>query len=511
MNEPYLFKNPVFVEVDDMVEPNQRFMSMNIDEEMVDELIEHYEDHERINRAIIARTIGRGVGLSEECTAPRLGRNTERLNIRRFRFYLMVVEDEPTRSMPGKAYIVTGFTSEIDDADLNGVTANTDMHINSIIELRSKLVRGRRDDEMRYDINKMNVIQRKDSSTGRRSKHHNARVSDILTIYGVAQAGELDLKSGRDDDVVVSAVSFGRRTATTCTWSDQCRAGYVKRLVDADRLGMAQTRTYSDIDYSDDYESAAIRRFDSAANEFSNATDLSRSSGLISWLSARSVNVKSDMTFKYEDLIDLVPVRKPTIDDLDDMTDIISICDENDISYYSQEFYGKSSKMRSVAIMCQEIPTFMSEALLTRIEFSVDNETLDRDGNPEYAVNDFDQVFEIDGIEDMVDLFVRRFISEVYLNATNDNKRFMRLNIACVAGGLVEITMEYDGNDPEEFRYPAFMAGVLSNNTSYSAADTHRLANQYGRVSQDFITRVVFNDELDEDEIDRRITSAFED
>ena len=111
----------------------------------------------------------------------------------------------------------------------------------------------------------------------------------------------------------------------------------------------------------------------------------------------------------------------------------------------------------------------------------------------------------------MVDLFIRRFIAEVYLQATNDNKRYLYLKVRCSIGGLVEIEMEYEGNDPEEFRFPAFMLGILSNNTSYDVKDTYRLAQQYGRVSQDFITRVVFNEEEDDDEISSRLAKAFED
>ena len=511
MREPYLFKDPVFVEVDDMVEPQQRYMSMNINNDMIEELIEHFEEGKRIHRGIVAKTVGRGVSVSENCISPRLGRKQEQLNIRRFRFYLMIVENEPTRSVPGVAYIVTGFTSEISNEDLEGVHGDTELFISSVIELRSKLASGRRGDEIRYDISKMQVVQRKDfSGEGRGSRgrtNHNGRVSDILTIYGVASTGEIDLDE--DDDVLITSSEFGRRATSSGTLSDQSRASYINRLMTADRLGMAETRTWSDDD-DDDY-GRGLRRYTNAADMYSSQSDLSRYSGLISWLSSRSIDIKNTMSFRYDDLIDLVPNRNPTFDDLDDMTCITPICDDNDVTYYSQEFYGKSSKMRSIAIMCQEIPVFMSETLLTRVEFTVDNESLDRDGNPEYCVNDFDLVFKIDGIDDMVDLFIRRFIAEVYLQATNDNKRYLYLKVCCSIGGLVEIEMEYEGNDPEEFRFPAFMLGILSNNTSYDVKDTYRLAQQYGRVSQDFITRVVFNEEEDDDEISSRLAKAFED
>lgn len=513
MQDPYLNQLSL-VEVDEMVEPSQRYMSMNIDNDMIQELIDLYEDGGRVNRTSIARTVGRAMNLSDRCTTPTLGRKAERLNIRRYRFFLHTVESEASRNAPGKSFLITGFTDEIGDEDLKDLHKNARMYINSIIELRSALRKDRHGDRYEhFTISKMMVVHRKDHST---RGHHNGRVSDILNFCSLHECNELDLNNPhRDDDIMATSTMFGKRPARGASLSDMTRNNFLTRLITADKSGMAESKTFSDNEFGDDDEGFGCRRYNSAANTYSDTPELDRGNSFIQWLRSRNITAAEDMIFEYQDLIDLVDERNPNFDDLCDNTDIVAL-DDNDITYVSKEFYGKSAKMRTVAVICQEIPAMMSECLLSRISFTFDNDQLDRNGRPQSSVDDFSMVVKIEGVDEMLDVFLRRFEDEIYNQVTQDNARYMRLHVTCNFGGQVEIEMSYENNEDEEFRFPSFMSGLLSDNTSFDLDETYRMANQYTRISKDFVERTVFGEEDDRDggtseERRTRMADAFRD
>lgn len=513
MQGPYL-KELKLVEVDEMVEPSQRYMSMNINNDMIQELIDMYEEGGRIDRSAIARTVGRAMNLSDHCTTPTINRRQDLLNIRRFRFFLHVVETEADRNHPGKSFLVTGFTDEIGNEDLEDLNKHSLMYVNSIIELRSCLDKDRRGNRYeRYSISKMMVVHRKDHRT---RGHHNGRVTDVLTFCSLAEAGEIDIRDNADDDnTVASSTMFAKRQVRGASLSDMTRNNFLHRLISADKSGMADSRTYSDNEFDDDDEGQGTRRYNAAAGTYADTPEIDRGNSFIVWMRSRSQTMSNEMTFEYKDLIDMVDVRNPNFDDLCDNTDIIALCDNDDITYVSREFYGKSNKMRSIAIMTQEIPAMMSECLLSRVTFTIDNKHLDRDGRPEVSIDDYSTVVNIEGVDEMLDVFIRRYVDEVYLVATNDNDRYMNLHINCNFGGQVEIEMAYENEDFEEFRFPAFMSGILSNNTSFDRKETYRLANSYTSISKDFVERTVFGEEdkgggVDRERLDK-ITKAFRD
>lgn len=493
MQDAYL-KSLVLVEANDMVDPQQRFMSMNVNNDMIQELIDMFEENGRINRSTIARTVGRAMNLSDRCTTPTLGRKEEYLNIRRFRFYLHVVESEATKYSPGKSFLISGFTDEIGEEDLDALDGRSMLYINQMIELRSALREDRRGDRSEhYSIAKMFVVHRSDKSA---RGHHNGRVTDILTLCSINESGELDLNDPEsNDDLLASAIMFGRRGTRGASLSDMSRSNYLTRLINADRSGMAETKTWRDNEYGDADEGRGVRRYNSAADIYADTPELDRGNSFISYMRSRDVNMVDMMAFEYDRLIDLVDVKNPDYDDLVDNTEVVAISDnEDDITYASKEFYGKSNKMRSVAIMCQEIPAMMAECFLSSIHFSMDNEELTRDGRAMSSVDDWSMTVPIDGMEEMTDVFIRRFEDEIFNQVTSDHSRYMRLEIKCVLGGLVEIVMAYENNDEEEFRYPSFMSGILSNNTSFDNRETFAVANNYSRISKDFIERTVFGE-----------------
>lgn len=494
MQDQYL-KMLTLVEVDEMVEPTQRYMSMNINNDMIQELIDMYEDDGRVNRASIARTVGRSMNLSDRCTTPTLGRKADKLNLRRYRFFLHVVEREAERNSPGKSFLITGFTDEIGNEDLEDLNEYAKMYINSIVELRSVLTQDRRGDRFeKFSISKMAVVHRKDYS---RRGHHNGRVSDILNFCSLHEARELDLRNpNQDDDIMATSTLFGKRATRGASLSDMTRNNFLTRLITADKSGMADSKTYSDNEYGDDDEGFGCRRYNVAAGTYADTPELDRGNTFITWLRSRNMAVSDEMMFEYRDLIDLVDIRNPNYADLCDNTEIAAL-DDNDITYVSKEFYGKSAKMRSLAIMCQEVPAMMSECLLSRISFTMDNDQLDRDGRPQSSPDDYSMVVPLEGLDEMVDVFLRRFEDEIYNHVTNDNDRYMHLRVTCNFGGQVEIEMSYENNDMEEFRFPAFMSGLLSDNSSFDSEETYRLANQYTHLSKDFVERTVFGEKDD--------------
>lgn len=494
MQDQYL-KKLMLVEVDEMVEPTQRYMSMNVDNNMIQELIDIYEDDGRIDRTTVARTIGRSMNLSDRCTTPSLGRKPERLNLRRFRFFLHVVEREATRNDPGKSFLITGFTDEIGDEDLIDLNEYAALYINSIVELRSFEERDRRGDRYeRFSISKMAVVHRKDYE---RRGHHNGRVTDILNFCSLNETNELNLSNpDPDNDVMATSTLFGKRATRGASLSDMTRNNFLTRLITADKSGMADSKTYSDNEYGNDDEGFGCRRYNMAASTYADTPEFDRGNTFITWLRSRNLNVSDELKFEYRDLIDMVETRSPSYDDLCEDTDIVAI-EDNDITYVSKEFYGKSAKMRSLAIMCQEIPAMMAECLLSRISFTMDNERLDRDGRPQSSPDDYSMVVPLEGLDEMVDVFLRRFEDEIYNQVTNNNDRYMNLRVTCNFGGQVEIEMSYENGDFEEFRFPSFMSGLLSDNASYDSGESYRLANQYTQISKDFIERTVFGENDD--------------
>lgn len=512
MQKPYLKSDVVLVEVNAMVEPEQRYMHMNIKNEMIEELIEHFEEGGHINRGTIARTIGRSMNLSDSSYSPRLGKRKEKLNIRRFRFFAHVVEDEACRDAPGRSYLISGFTDEIGDEDLVGLNKNSLIYINQIIELRSNLRLNRRGREYEhFSIARMFVVHRKDH---RESSHHNGRPSDILIFYSLAEANELNLSDEDGDDMMAALTTFSRGNARAATVSDLSRNSFLNRLISADKSAMADSKTYREDDYDPDDEGFGVRRYANAATQYCDTPRLDRNNGFVNWMRTRSLSISTDMTFEYKHLTELVDIDHPTFDDLDDATTIVPI-DDNDINYYSKELHGKSAKMQAVAVLCQELPAFMSECLLNRIEFTIDNETLDN-GRPEYSIDDYSGVVDMDGLDEMPDVFINRVIDEIYLQVTNDNARYMTLHVSVTFGGMVAIEMEYEGSDEEEFKFPAFMSGLLSSNTCFDRKETNRLTKSYTTISEEFINRTVFGengvdneDEDDRDQRARRIADAF--
>lgn len=513
MQKPYLKDDVVLVEVNDMVEPEQRYMSMNVKNEMLEELIEHFEEGGTVNRSTVARTIGRSMSLSDASRSPRMGKRKDKLNVRRFRFFAHVVEDEACKDAPGRSYLISGFTDEIGEEDLDGLDKNTLIFINQIIELRSSIRINRRDREYEhFSIARMFVVHRKDH--GVRS-HHNGRPSDILMFYSLAEANELNLNDEDDgDDVLAALTTFSRGEARAATVSDLSRNSFLNRLISADKSAMADSKTYRDDDYDPDDEGFGVRRYSSAATQYCDTPRLDRNNGFVNWMRTRSLSVSSDMSFEYKHLTELVDINHPTFADLDDSTTIVPI-EDNDINYYSKELYGKSAKMQAVAVMCQELPAFMSECLLNRITFTLDNEVLDN-GRPEFSIDDYSGVVDMDGLDEMPEVFINRVIDEVYLPVSNDNARYMTLHVSVTFGGMVDIRMEYDNADEEEFKFPAFMSGLLSNNTCFDRKETNRLTKSYTTISEEFINRTVFgengidtDDEDDRDVRARRIADAF--
>lgn len=513
MQKPYLKDDVVLVEVNDMVEPEQRYMHMNIKNEMLEELIEHFEEGGTVDRSSISRTIGRSMNLSDKSHSPRLGKRTEKLNVRRFRFFAHVVDDEPSDDAPGRSYLISGFTDEIGEEDLDGLDKNTLIYINQIIELRSSIRLNRRGrDYTHYSISRMFVVHRKDH---RVRNHHNGRPSDILVFYSLAEAGELNLTDEDDsNDIMAALTTFSRGNARAATVSDLSRNSFLNRLIHADKSAMADSKTYREDDYDPDDEGFGVRRYSAAATQYCDTPRLDRNNGFVNWMRSRSLTITSDMSFEYKHLTELVEINSPTFDDLDDATTIVPI-EDNDLNYYSKELYGKSAKMQAVAVMCQELPAFMSECLLNRITFTIDNETLDN-GRPEYSVDDYSGVVDMDGLDEMPDVFMNRVIDEVYLPITNDNARYMTLHVSVAFGGMVAIEMEYENADAEDFKFPAFMSGLLSSNTCFDKKETCRLTKSYTTISEEFINRTVFgengvdsNDEDDRDQRARRIADAF--
>lgn len=513
MQMPFLKDDVVLVEVNDMVEPEQRYMHMNIKNEMLEELIEHFEEGGNVNRNTVARTIGRSMNLSDKSYSPRLGKRNEKLNIRRFRFFAHVVDDEATEDAPGRSYLLSGFTDEISEDDLDGLDKNTLIYLNQIIELRSSIRLNRRGREyIHYSISRMFVVHRKDH---RERNHHNGRPADILLFYSLAEANELSLEDeAGGDDILASLTTFARGSARAATVSDLSRNSFLNRLIHADKAAMADSKTYREDDFDPDDEGFGVRRYSNAATQYCDTPRLDRNNGFVNWMRSRSLSITTDMTFEYKHLTELVDMNSPTFADLDDATTIVPI-EDNDISYYSKELYGKSAKMQAVAVLCQELPAFMSECLLNRITFTIDNETL-VDGRPEYSVDDYSGVVDMDGLDEMPDVFMNRVIDEIYLPVTNDNARYMTLHISVAFGGMVVIEMEYENADPEEFKFPAFMSGLLSSNTCFDRKETNRLTKSYTTISEEFINRTVFgengvdsNDEDDRDTRARRIADAF--
>ena len=514
MQKPYLNGDVLLVEVDDMVEPEQRYMHMNLSNEMLEELIEHFEEGHQINRTTIARTVGRSMHLSDRSTAPRLGKLNERLNIRRFRFFAHVVDEDAVREAPGRSYLISGFTDEIGDEDLAGLDKNTLIYINQIVELRSSLRTDRRGREFEHhSIARMFVVHRKDH---RVRSHHNGRPADILLFYSLAEANELSLEDddNADDSVLAALTTFSRGSARAATVSDLSRNSFLNRLISADKSAMADSKSYREDDFDPDDEGFGVRRYSNAATNYCDTPRLDRNNGFVNWMRSRSLSITTDMSFEYKHLTELVDMRNPIFDDLDEATKIVPI-EDNDLNYYSKELSGKSNKMQSVAVLCQELPAFMSECLLNRIEFTIDNEQLDN-GRPMYSIDDYSGIVDMDGLDEMPEVFINRVIDEIFTQVTNDNQRYMRLQVSVAFGGLVSIRMEYERGDEEEFKFPAFMSGLVSNNTCFDRKETNRLTNTYTRISQDFINRTVFGedgvndqDEDDRDSRARRIANAF--
>lgn len=512
MQNPYLKTDILLVEVDDMVEPEQRYMHMNIKNEMLEELIEHFEEGGQVNRNTVARTIGRSMYLSDSSYAPRLGKDKDKLNIRRFRFFAHIVDDEATHDGPGRSYLISGFTDPITEEDLDGLDKNALIYINQIIELRSTLRINRRNREYEhFSISRMFVVHRKDH--GKKS-HHNGRPADIMLFYSLAEANEMNLDDDGSDDMMAALTTFSRGNARAATVSDLSRNSFLNRLISADKSAMADSKTYTDDDFDPDDEGFGVRRYATAATQYCDTPRLDRNNGFVNWMRTRSLSISSDMTFEYKHLTELVDMRNPTFADLDDNTKIVPV-EGSDLNYYSKELSGKSNKMQSVAVMCQELPAFMSECLLNRITFTIDNDTL-VEGRPEYSVDDYSGIVDIDGLDEMPDVFMNRVIDEIFNQVTNDNQRLMRLHVSVTFGGLVEIDMEYENADEETFRFPAFMSGLLSNNTCFDRGETNRLTGAYTRISEEFVNRTVFgengtdsDDEEDRESRARRIANAF--
>lgn len=478
----------VCVEVDGMVVPEQRTMTMNFDQSMIDAITEEYEEYGKINRTMVAKTLNAGLNMSDKSWTPKLGRKGEPISLRRMRFHAHIEFDQCTRNQPGVSFMLCGFTGEIYDSDLKDIDERLPMYINQIIEYRTSVVKDRRGDEyVKYDVAKIILIQRKDQSE--RNRHHSARVEDILVYTDLEHSNLLGASRGRKD-IVVTGSAF-KHEGKAADFRELTRSTFMFKLLDSDYASVADSRTYTESMANPDL--FGTTRYNDAARSYARTNRLNACSGMIHYLIQRNPEVGENGVFEYQDLIDLVDKRNPIYEDLCDITSIVPIAG-NDIRYYSKEFYGKTAKMRSLAIACQEIPAMMSDYQLASISFTIDNENLS-DGEAEFSINDFSAVVPMDGTEHMVDICMRRILSEVYNQISDDNRRYVYLRVDCRMGGMVDITMEYERNDPEEFQFPANMSGIFGSTSSYDRDNTYDNAEQYRKLSHEVIDRVVFKEE----------------
>lgn len=487
----------VLVECDDMVSPEQRVLTMNVNNDMINQLADLYGVDAKVSRRAVARTIGRGMGLSENSFKPRIYRGKgkeESIELRRFRFYAHIVLQECDIRSPGSEYIISGFTGEIYDSDLSDLDEDAELFINQIVEYRTVMRQGRRGDYVDYAINKMILINRKDRSheDGRRNRLHTATIADVLTLTGLAHNNELDLDE--DDGELITSRSAFRRTAKTTNNRELSRSTYLHGLLNADRQGVASRREQSTGWEDDDTGSG---RYMYAAQEVAVSYTLDHASPVLNVLRSFNREATQSATIHYGDLANLVDGSHQDYQALCDVTKIIPIKD-NDLDYYSQKFYGKSKKMQAVAIACQEIPTIMSDCNLASVNFTINNDTL-HDDMPEHSINDFETIIPIEnGGEDMAKLFIDRVVEEVYNSVTQGNRIFLDLHVKVRFGGLLEIVIQYDRGDDEEFKFPCFMSALFASNSSYELDKTKRLAGNYHKLSRDFVDRVVYDKETDD-------------
>ncbi|MGL5648944.1 MAG: hypothetical protein ACRDDY_13935 [Clostridium sp.] len=480
----------VFVEIRDMVVPEQRSMIMNFDQSMIDALTEEYEEQGKVNRDMISRTLNAGLDVSDTSYTPRIGRNGDAVDLRRMRWHALVEFEECTVNMPGISFFVSGFTGEIYDDDLVNIDDRLDMYINQITEYRTTMRRDKRGDEyVHYDVSKIILVQRKDHSS--RDRHHTSRVEDILIFTDMEHSNTLETARKRGE-IIVTGSAF-MKEGKAADMRELNRSTFLFNLLDSDTATEADSRTYAeslrnpDIFGESRYQSAS---YSVHTNRYKLA------GGLISFLGNRNPDVTQNGICQYRDWVDMMDVRNPIIEDLQDITVIMPIAG-NDISYISREFYGKSSKMRSLAIACQEIPSMMNDYKLAQLSFTIDNDQL-IDGKPEMSIDDFAAVSNIDTSDIMAQACLRRILGEVYDRISDRNRRYVYIRVSAAIGGQIEIEMEYENNAPEEFRYPASMTGIFGTTTSYEAENTYDNAKQYHHLSKEFVDKQVFHKGDDE-------------
>lgn len=393
----------------------------------------------------------------------------------RYRFIMEVLIEEPgRRGQPGSRVVLTGYTDSNERSSDNEIPEDLKFYVNSVIGIRDTPRTDARGD--RYIESK--VVKPYQVMTGvygaRRDNDYLARPSDVFSrIKSVRELG--------GDDVVDTRVMF-KSGAEANDRVNNTRGGWLARLITADYDGRLSVATHG-VD-------SFVKSRDVASQDASRDSKLSRNEFMQHMLSVNR-DLKDSGCFKYGDLVEFSEFG--TLRSLDDQTYLARLTDNN-FDYDSLRWDGADAETNVAVTLTREVPSIMTDHLISSIKFTIDNtETDDRD-DPQWDIIEWTTHVEGLDSEQFAEAAMHRIIDEVYLPLTRFNAITLDINVTADIGGMVTTEVSWDGGRYEVRNFPAFADGIIPPTITRDRDVLNNLARSYNRIRKDVIDPIMNRD-----------------
>lgn len=470
----------VFIEVSELQEQYRRPYKLRVDGSVMDALDEAFsrDSVASARPKLLLDAITRGLSFSTNVEDTRIAGNGRRggWDGKRFRFLMEITVEEPgRRGQPGSRVIVSGYTDNNSYSSASSIDEETKMYINSVIGVRDTWRTDRRGDSY-LESKIVKPYQVLSGVYGRNSNNdYLCRPQDIFRrIQTIRDVGD----DGMDTRVMFKAgVEPSERVNNT-------RAGFLSRIVSNDFHGRMEVVAHG----GDNFQTSRnVKSADEARD-----IKMSRNPFIDTLMSANG-NVKESGYFIYKDLVPFS--ESGTMRSLDADTSIAPL-QNNDFDYESIRWDGANGETNAAVTLTREVPSIMTDQNLASMRFTINNDHLDDDGNPEFDLIEWTSHFEgLDG-PDVADVAIRRIIEEVYLPLTRFNKLHMDIEVTVDIGGMTAIEMIWDGGSNESFNFPTFADGIVPPTMTRNRSVLDDLAKSYTKLRKECIDPLM-NDEVD--------------
>lgn len=393
----------------------------------------------------------------------------------RYRFIIEVLIEEPgRRGQPGSRVVLTGYTDSNERNSDNDIPEELRFYVNSVIGIRDMPRTDARGDT--YIESK--VVKPYQVMTGvygaRRDNDFLARPSDVFSrIKAVRELG--------DDEVVDTRVMF-KSGAEANDRVNNTRGGWLAKLISADYDGRLSVATHGVDSFT--------KSRDVAAQDVSRDSKLSRNEFMQHLMSVNR-EVKDSGCFKYGDLIEFSEFG--TLRSLDDQTKLYRL-EDNEFNYDSLRWDGADAETNVAVTLTREVPSIMTDHLISSIRFTIDNtETDDRD-DPQWEIIEWTTHVDGLGSEAFAEAAMHRIIDEIYMPLTRFNSITCDIDVEADIGGMVTTVVSWDGGRDETRNFPAFADGIIPPTITRDRNVLNNLAKSYNRIRKDVIDPVMNRD-----------------